>query len=322
MASSITTPTPIQSIASPVVASQFYETPYIYSKMYVQAYVDPSPPTIPDGPYIDVIKSDGDSDFFARYAALSLNFKDMNNIEFLSSVQQNVNPGTLFAPLAPEKLFTLGSDIQIALQTSGGLISPSIAFLSYLGATNTRVNIACPLFQGVKRMNGAPFNTPSYPFYEKPWTYVIQFTQNWTFLLAPFTTLNQAPPRTFIKTVLNWDFELQCLEFSSDFFNNNSGQQIPGYMVKLYDANGYALMKDFVHYRNLSYNGGFGGVNRPNTPGGMFPWTPNCFPCPPVIYPKGSNIRVDVLSLNDTTNNPASSTQYINFRGVNRMPCS
>lgn len=327
MAATIFLPTPIQSIASSLVDAQFYESPYIYSKAIIQAYLDSAPPTGATGAYTDVVKSDGDSDFFARRALNLLNFKDMNSQDFISSIQQTL--GTFYGldmPLAPEKLYTLGADIPFVLQQTSGVINTSIAFLTFpLGGDNARVNVACPLFQGVKRRNGRPDNQPGYRFFEKAYTYILDFVQDWTYLQAPYSTLVANAPRQQIKVVLNYDFELQALEFSADYNNNNSGQNAyNGYMIKLYDANGYALMKDFVHYRNLSYNGGYSGAVKANTPGNNLAWYPNCFPVPPVIYPKGSNIQIDVLSLLDTNTGGggASINQKIHLRGVNRIPCS
>jgi hypothetical protein len=321
-----TSPTPIQSIASPLVDSQFYETPYIYVKTIIQAYLASSPPTGPTGEYNDVVKSDGDSDFFARRAVNMLNFTDMNSQAFITGLG-NSALGSYYgldAPLAPEKLYTLGADIPFQLQQTNGLINTSVAFLTFPGGTNTLVNVASPMFQGVKRRNGAPDNKPNYRYKEENYSYVLKFNQDWTYLIAPYTTLVPNGPRTFVKTVLNWDFELQAIEFSADFDNNNSGQTTyNGYMVKLYDANSYALMKDWVHYRYLSYNGGYTGAVSAATPGNTQPWHPNAYPCPPVLYPKGSNITIDILSLLDTntTGGGSSIPQTIHFRGVNRIPC-
>lgn len=329
MGSSLVYPTPIQSIADPRVASSYYETPFIYNKNYYQAYLASAPPSGPSGALIDAIKSDGDSDFFARRALAVLNFNDMSGSTFITAIgNQNANSFIgLDIPIAPEKLFTLGADIPILLQQTNGQIDTNVAFLQYpLGGGDTAiVSIAGPMFQGVKRFGGAPNNTPNYPFFEKPYTYCLQFTQDWTFLVPPYSTLQVAAPRTFIKTVLNYDFELWAITLSGDYYNYNTGQNaFSGYMMKLYDANGYALMKDFVHYTFLAYNGGYSGTSIPaDVPGGTKPWYPNCFPCPPVVYPKGSNIQLDVLSLLDTITGGggASLTQYINFWGVNRIPC-
>jgi len=312
------------SIASPIVAAQYHEWPYIYSKLYQQRYLQSAPITGSTGELLDVIKSDGDSDFFARRALNLYNFADMNGQIFITALGGQALgslPG-LDYPLAPEKLYTLGADIPIMLAQTNGLIVPSVAFLTFpLGGGNSaHANIACPMFQGVKRRNGAPDNRPSYTYYEKPYTTILQFTQDWTYF-SNAAALQVAAPRTFVKVVDSFDFELQAIEFSSDFYNTDQSA-FNGFLFRLYDANGTALMKDFCHYRHVSYNGGYTGGGSP--PGNTQPWYPNCFPVPPVLYPKGSNIQMDVISLLDTNTGGGGSsiTQYVNFRGVRRLPCS
>jgi hypothetical protein len=295
--------------------SPAYDTPFIYSKAYYQAYT--ANPSTVTGVFDDVIKSDGDSDFFARRAVNVNNFNNQNGEAFISPA-----PGTIAAqalgndyPLAPEKLFVLGADIPIELTLTNGVIGPSVALLTFTGGV--RVNVACPMFQGVKRRVGIPDVQPDYRFHEKPFTYVVEFEQNWTYLVAPFTDLQASNPVSLFKPINDFDFELQALEFSADFNNTTFGYN--GYMVKLYDANGYALMKDFVHYRQISYNGGYDGAQVVGTPGHTLPYFPNCFPVPPVIFPRGSIARIDVISLLDS--NGGGGTQFINLRGVRRKPC-
>ena len=306
--------------------SGFYETPYIYSKVYSQATTGSISGAT--GNYPDVIPSDGDSDFFLRRAVNCYNFKDAASQDFIAisptGLQLQATAPGFDMPIAPEKLYPLGTNIPILMQTNNGVILPTVASLVY--PATAAVNIAIPCFQGVKRRKGAANATPNYPYYEKPYSYPLYFAQNWTYLVSPYSTLAVAAAKTFVVNVLNWDFELQCLEFNADFINNNSGQNTySGYMVKLYDANGYALMSDFVHYRQLSYLGGFVGNTKTSAsaPGDALPWYPNCYPVPPIIYPKGGQIRIDIVSLLDTstTGGGSSINQTIHFRGVNRMPC-
>lgn len=292
-----------------------FETPFIYSKAYFQAYTNP--PSNVTGDFNDVIKSDGDSDFFARRAVNVVNFNNQNGDAFISlatgaSLLAQA-PGFDY-PLAPEKWYMRGADIPIQLSLTNGVIGPSVALLSFTGGV--RVNVACPVFQGVKRWLGVGNFTPGYNFCEKLFTYVVTFDQNWTYLVAPFTALQASAPVSLYKTVSDFDFELQALEFNADFDNTVFGYN--GYMIKLYDANGYALMKDWVHYRQLSYNGGYDGAQTVGVPGHTLPYYPNCFPVPPVMYPRGSIVRIDVISLLDSAG--GGGTQYINLRGVRRVP--
>jgi hypothetical protein len=300
---------------SPSIMGRFYETPYIYAKNYFQNYTSSVGPAAPNGVLNDVIASDGDSDFFARRACGSLyNFQDNNQAWFVSGAQQSGFVQDF--PLAPEKLYPLGASIPIQLLIQSNTY-PAQYTLTFAGGTTAYVGVCPVMFQGVKRWKGAPNNNPGYRFYEKEYNYPVQFTQNWTYLQAPYTSFIVAPFRSFYQTVLDYDFELWGIEVSADF-NNYTDATYSGYMLRLYDANGYALMKDFVHYRQLSYNSGYSGNG--GSPGNTLQYTPNCFPVPPVVFPKGSNIQFDVLSLLDTTA-ASSIVQYVNFRGVRRIPC-
>ena len=315
------------SLLSPNPNAPYYDTPFIYSKVLNQLSGAPLSGATAD--YPTTIASDGDSDFFARRATNLVNFNDAAGQSFItiapSSLPIQATAIGFDMPLAPEKLFPLGTSVPVLLAMVNGQLTPNVATLAYTGGT-AFVTVACPSFQGIKRRKGSPNTTPNYQFRETPYSYVLPVTQNWTYLLPPFSTLSIAPARTFNKTVLNWDFELQCIEVSADFDNNASGQSTyAGFLMKLYDANGYALMSDFVHYRQISYTGGFAGNTKTSVfqPGDALPWYPNCFPVPPIIYPKGGIIRIDIMSLldNSATNATAPSNLKIHYRGVNRVPC-
>jgi len=308
---------------SPSIASKYYETPYVYAKNYFQNYTSLVPPSAPNGVLNDVIQSDGDSDFFARRAAGALyNFQDMNQAYFISAQGGNPQGFVQDVPLAPEKLYPLGCSIPIQLLIQFGAY-PAQLTLQFPGVTTAYVGVAPVLFQGAKRWKGAPNNKPNYKYYEKEFNYPVPFTQDWTYLLSPnYTQFNVAPYRTFYQTVNDYDFELWAIEVNADF-DNNTLSTYSGYMLRLYDANGYVLMKDFVHYRNLSYVSGFSGTHgTPAGPGLTNQFIPNCFPCPPVVFPVGSIIKFDVLSLLDTQATSGTSiSQVVNFRGVRRIPC-
>lgn len=315
---------------SPSIASKFYETPYIYNKNYFQYFTDAIGPTTPNGVTNDQLRSDGDSDFFARrFFGGLINFNDAAGRAFFSAAGnqasiQGLNDGNFVgfladAPLAPEKLYPLGTSIPIQYLVQNNTL-PSSNFLTFPDVTTTFVNVFSPGFQGVKRWVGQPNRNPNYKFYEKPFTYVVSFNQNWTYLVGPnYTQFNVADPRFFSQSVLDYDFELWAIEVGADYYNaTNAGYQ--GYMMKLYDSTGKALMRDFVHYRKLSYNGGYaGGAGAPQA-GNYIQFTPNCFPVPPVVYPAGSTIDYEILSLLDTGGG-GGGAQYIHFRGVRRIPC-
>ena len=306
----------------PPIAPGFYETPYIYVKNYSQAYVSTSPITGSTGLFDDVIASDGDSDFFARRMYGAQNFNDENGQAFITGVGTviPIDPpsGGIINdfPLAPEKYYRRGASIPIQLTVQSGLYGNNTYGLYYPGAPNALVNFTQVLFQGVKRFVGTPDATPSYKFYEKAFTYVLPININWTYLKSPYTTLQLNNNQTFYKSINDFDFELWGLEVGV----NPGASGNNGFMMILYDTNGNKLMKDFVHYRQLALNGEFASNNATGVYGNTLAWNPNCFPVPPVVYQKGSSIRVDILSLGDTNvGTPGNVT--INFRGVRRIPC-
>ena len=304
-----------------------YETPYIYNKNYFQNYTSAVPLAGSSEPYIDSIKSDGDSDFFARRALNVYNFQDQDGNYFISGLQPSaaigwVSQGQDF-PLAPEKLYQLGADIPISSQQSSGQYANQFT-LTYPGVTTAYVAVGCPLFQGVKRRKGVAQADPGYKFYERPFIYTLPFNLNWNYLIGPtYTAFNVSQLQTFFVQVLDYDFELWAIHCDFDY-NNRSGAHAgaKGYMIRMYDSNAYPLMKNPVHFRYLSYNGGYAGDNPPaiTVPGDTLNMYPNCFPCPPVVYQKGASIQVDIQSLLDTASGGQGTTS-IQFRGVRRIPC-
>lgn len=320
-------------------SSPWYETPYIYVKNYFQNWLSTGVPTGPVGNVInDVIPSDGDSDFFARRSLGAFNFNDKDGNAFISGMPPlGVNPAGFGQPgafqsfygadfaLAPEKFFPLGGNIPIQVFQSVGLTgatAPStgpLITMTFPGGTTAFVGYTSVLFQGVKRRKGVADRDPGYKFYEKPFTYTLPFTLDWTYLTAPFTSFKVASNKSFYIQVLDYDFELWAIETDADFNNTSGGfNPLNGYAMILYDANSYKLMRDFVHYRFLSYEGGFNGVGVP--PGNTATWYPNCYPVPTVVYPKGSVIQIDIQSLMDS-NTAAYGATTIRLRGVRRMPC-
>ena len=142
--------------SSPVLdpTAAFYETPFIYVKNYIQAYTSSAPITGPTGLLNDVIQSQGDSDFLARQTIGCENFQNAAGQYFLSGVTANDQFSTLACntPIAPEKLYPLGTSIPIQMGQGGGIIGGAPgAFLEFAGTPTAYVNIAAAVFQGVKR---------------------------------------------------------------------------------------------------------------------------------------------------------------------------
>src|SRR5581483_5719187 len=179
------------SIASPLVGSQYYEKPFIYVKNYFNSYT--GAPAGVSATFGDAIRSQGDSDFFARAARNMFNFNDMNGQTFITGPGQNSLASIYIStssgipidyPLAPEKLYTRGADIPIRMAYATGLVKPTIASLSFPGAPTANVNVASAMMQGVKRFRGVPATQPNYSYSEQGYRYTLSFDQNWTYLLT------------------------------------------------------------------------------------------------------------------------------------------
>lgn len=304
----------------PAIAPGFYDSPYIYAKSYYQYTTSALAGNT--GLVDDIIQSDGDSDFFARRAYGIQNFNDENGQAFLSGTGAviPIDPpsGGIINdfPLAPEKYYRLGAGIPIQILQTNGAYGNNTYSLFFAGGTNTFAYVTSVLFQGVKRRRGVPDTDPNYKFYEKPFTYVLPVNINWLYLKTPYTAFQPMANQTFYKQILDFDFELWGIEVGVNPRSNGTN----GFRMILYDANGYRLMNDFVHYRQLALNGEFASNNAPGVYGNTLVWNPNCFPCPPVVYPKGSSIQVDIQSLADTFTG-AMGNVFINFKGVRRIPC-
>jgi hypothetical protein len=305
----------------PAIASGNYETPYIYAKNYVQIQSSSAPITGPSGVFDDEIRSDGDSDFFARRALGVVNFNDENGNAFISGIGPAVSGAfpisSLDYPLAPEKFYRRGAGIPIQVLEVNGIFGQTLPSPTYVvGGVTYSASIGQALFQGVKRFKGVPNCDPGYKFYEKPFSYVLPVNINWTYLAPPYSTMQVADPKTFYKQVNDFDFELWGLEIGLTQLSGGNN----GFMVMIYDTNGNKLMSDFVYYGYLALNGTLGPGVTAGVFGGFESWINNCFPVPPVVFEKGSTIRVDIVSLGDTATGNTGQV-YINFRGVRRIPC-
>lgn len=283
--------------------SGYYDIPFFYVLNYFFPKTGPGAnPLIDSGTgfasqaWADVIPSQGDYEFRLRRHIPSwprnFNLLDAGSYSLYSPLDLNPfpnNTANIRADLlvSPDLVYPPGAGIRVA-NTNG--------FQFSTGPDNYWYGFYA--MQGVKRIYKAPNTAPNYPYYERSFTYPLKFTLN-----------TQFPSfQTAIVLVNNYDFELQAIEFFENYGTSTTNE--PTVMgIKVYDSARYSMMSDFVDISLLQT----GNSNTKPGPAG-------CFPTPPVIYPRGSQITVDIQGTQLSANLP--QVQYINFVGVNRIPCS
>lgn len=155
-------------------------------------------------------------------------------------------------------------------------------------------------FIGVKRRpwsNVCLYETP-YRYKELPFSYAQSLTLN----PGVDANGNLLPPITLYIPVQNYDFELQSVIITV----TSAGSSYPS--TVLYDASGEPTSSGPVYSPyttdfSLTYGGN----------------PVNVFPCPPLVYPNQSVIRLDCYSSILAGN--GSSSFSVEFRGVQRLPC-
>lgn len=171
--------------------------------------------------------------------------------------------------------------------------------------TGTPVYFSQLCFQGVRRFSSTtvPEKRTAYRYQEKPFAIVTDLVVNWSGRLFPGELVMDGP-RQFNAQVQDYDFELYYLTLTQQRFG---GAVLPcdqSIKLMLYDADGNQLMSAPVCDFFLSANGV--GYN-------------SLFPVPPLLYPAGSQILFDIMSLLPNVLQPMALE--IAFCGVRRMPC-
>jgi len=164
-------------------------------------------------------------------------------------------------------------------------------------------------FQGVRRYYGqSPLTTP-YRYYEKPQTYTVTFTINYAY---------GSEFRRYIQTMNEYDFSLHAISIQQ-LLGASGEVPVPGlwtavqrnlFKMFLYTSGGSRLSNTPVNAAYLNYTSQGAGIS--SLGGGVFP-------CPPVVYPVGSNIQFDVYSLALPATIPVQV--QVTFIGVWRLPC-
>jgi hypothetical protein len=163
-------------------------------------------------------------------------------------------------------------------------------------------------FQGVRRYYGMSPLGSSYKYYEKPQAYPLTFG---------ITYANGTNFRRYVQSIENFDFSLHAISIVT--LAGGSGEvPDPGvwavvdpgqFSFYLYNKNSERLSIDPVDAATYAFNRRKFAVS---TGGGVFP-------CPPVLYPVGSQIMIDVYSNTLAASLPLQ-VQMV-FHGVWRLPC-
>ncbi len=291
----------VQTPNTPIQKGEaFYDIPFVYVLNYF--YTKGANPAINGSGFAasawaDVIPSQGDYEFHLRrhMPSWSQNFNIYDTAQKTLYSPYDLNPTDVAfaqampgdALVIPEMIFPPGTGIRV--RNSNGFQFDNLDTVWY----------GYYAMQGVKRIMKTPNRVPNYPYQERSFTYQLQ---------VPSSLGVYPATQRYIILVQNYDFELQAIDYWSGY-GTASTTNMPKMQVMIYDADQYPMMSDFTDIRLLQTG------NSPQYE------ALGCFPTPPVIYPRGSRIVVDVRSLATTQTNNTAAQQTLNFIGVNRTPC-
>lgn len=274
----------------------FYDLPFIYVSDLDQFTNGVNYSNVP----VPLVNN---SDFLLRRicgvnnAAAKFRFRDdlgQNRIQTATTVPNDY-------PLVPEVLYPPTAEITYDVQNVLRANNPYVAGGS---VPNYYSQIA---FQGCRRFYNTPTPESNYRYYERPYSIRMDFTVGWTGRIAPAYTVKDTT-RQFSVLVDNWDFEMQSILVMINTADSGraSAQVLSQNKLKLvlYTHQEQALMTAPVLDSYLSV----GGMQYNSV-----------FPCPTLLYPANSVIRVGVESLLVEAEVPASVS--IVFNGLWRFPC-
>ncbi len=307
-----------QKPLTPPDAGGYYDIPFIYGLNYfIPKGVNPGIDVngFYSKPWQDIIPSQGDYEFRLRRHipsyATSFNLLDAGSKALYSpydlnppdSAAGNIRGDIL---IAPELVFPPGAGIRVF--NNDGFAFNGLGFPDTAPGSPV-VWYGYYYMQGVKRIYRAPNTVPNYPYREETFIYPLNFNMTDYYLMG--TPANYVPslPKRYTLQILNYDFELQAIYFYHGYGYPISNA-VTGLQAIVYDSGQHAMMSDFVDISALQA----GNDN-------FVPGPAGCFPTPPVIYPRGSQLQIDVRSLATTTAVMAPGPQYIQLVGVNRVPC-
>ena len=203
-------------------------------------------------------------------------------------------------PVLPEKSYPIGSSIYIdlynVLRANTNCGRAEVIYHSYIA------------FQGIKRYPAASTYQQALPasgrFRRQPQTYAYPLTIDW-----PHFDISGAvnPPRQFNLRNSNFDFELLGIRISQP--NVAHPLLTNDMMLTIYDRHQYATSSLPVPQAYL---------NSARATAQTAPPYRSAFPCPPLIYPVGSQILFEVTSMLCTALVPQD--YVIDFVGCWRLP--
>jgi hypothetical protein len=282
---------------------QHYQTPagyYDLPFMYVfdaGALVDA---TSPQGLSVQVR---GDADFILRrivglnLVAQSMIYRNASQSPAMSALTRMRRNYTV----VPEKFYPASSEIRFDLGVVLRAFTACGAqpiFLSFLG------------FQGVRRVpNPAQINpwASAYRYYERPYQYQRDILVDWRRYVALPGQVER--PRTFSVEIRDFDFELYAISM----VNSPAGTQIAAtdFQIQLFGPGQGELMTAPINHEFVNHTG----------PAANLQQFASVFPVPPVLYPVGSEIQFDIVSLICNTDPTFPRTYSFMFQGVQRVPC-
>jgi hypothetical protein len=163
-------------------------------------------------------------------------------------------------------------------------------------------------FQGVKRTNtnqGFPKNVTAYKYRPLKYSYSYTLTINW----AHFTAGGAVQAGQQFSQLLDvYDFELLKISIAQP--GAVAALTTNDFQITLYDQNSHQLSDGPV-------NQGF--INSARRSPRLGPPYAGIMPVPPLVYPGGSQIKFDILSMLCSTQVP--QVYNITFDGLWRVPC-
>lgn len=202
-------------------------------------------------------------------------------------------------PLIPEMLYDPASQIRFDL-IGADAATASRAY----GVANSINNYWTQLiFQGVKRFRDLNAYLTPYRYFDKVYQYALDCSIPYTGRLAAAYTAPSTPTRFSIE-VRDFDFELYSISLQADLANAAIQQSDTFFKLMLFDQYANQLFSAPVLDSFLNSTG---AVNN------------SVFPSPPLVYPVGSQIVVDVYSLLIAAQ--VTATLTITFTGVQRIAC-
>lgn len=259
-------------------------------------------------------------------------------------------PEPKIVPILPELVYPAQGAIRFDLLNLR-LVRNNVVDPADGGLASIAIGTGQLVFYGVKRFRG--WNrypaVSDRPYKEVNYTYRCEF--NFDFTNVTYTEITVHPnasisigeqDTTFRVPITNFDFELRRIQIQvpqagsyvadplstdpSDQWNAEPSSAFEAFRLQFYDAvenplsgggNGTAVNTDngmspkYWAYKAVTSEDGFDNEESDGL----------TLPCPPVLYPRDGQIRIDVMPLISAQLPPVDKPVVILLHGVQRMPC-